>query len=279
VLLVSEGAGRGRAGAARRSHAARRPPRLPLGRVKVPVLLGLAGLLVAAIGVPVYALAYWFHHGTSSTLPPVSLLDAAFSTAKYSAAAAALAAAAAVPVALLVERYRSKGTIVLERSTYIVQAIPGIVVALSFVYLTNRYLFQLYESSIELILAYAIMFFPLALVAVRAGVAQTPPGLEELARSLGHRRASVFFRVTLPILAPALAAGFALVFISSSTELTATLILHPTEVQTLATGFWAYQNDFAYGAAAPYALALLLVATLPGLLLGRWFERVAGAER
>ena len=171
-------------------------------------------------------------------------------------------------MALLVERYRSKGTIVLERSTYIVQAIPGIVVALSFVYLTNRYLFQLYQSSIELILAYAIMFFPLALVAVRAGVAQTPPGLEELARSLGHRRASVFFRVTLPILAPALAAGFALVFISSSTELTATLILHPTEVQTLATGFWAYQNDFAYGAAAPYALALLLVATLPGLLLG-----------
>jgi iron(III) transport system permease protein len=279
VLLVSEAAGRGRAGAARRGQTSRRAPRMPLGRAKLPVVLGLVGLLGAAIGVPLYALGYWFHKGTSSTLPPVSMLNAALSTAKYSGAAAALAAVAAVPVALLAERYRSKGTIALERSTYIVQAIPGIVVALSFVYLTNRYLFQLYQSSLELIVAYAVMFFPLALVAVRAGVSQTPPGLEELARSLGHRRVSVFFRVTLPILAPALAAGFALVFISASTELTATLILRPTEVQTLATGFWAYENDFAYGAAAPYALALLLVATLPGLLLGRWFERVAGAEQ
>ena len=45
----------------------------------------------------------------------------------------------------------------------------------------------------------------------------------------------------------------------------------------LATGFWAFTKDFSYGAAAPYALALLLVATVPALLLGRWFERIAGA--
>ena len=128
-----------------------------------------------------------------------------------------------------------------------------------------------------LVFAYAIMFFPLALVAVRAGVAQAPPGLEEVARSLGHGRFSVLARVTLPVLLPALVAGFSLVFITSSTELTATLILHPTGVNTLATGFWAYTNNFAYGAAAPYALALLLVATLPGLVLGRWFEKIAGA--
>ena len=36
-----------------------------------------------------------------------------------------------------------------------------------------------------LIVAYAIMFFPLALVGVRASVAQAPAGLEEVARSLG----------------------------------------------------------------------------------------------
>ena len=84
-------------------------------------------------------------------------------------------------------------------------------------------------------------------------------------------------RITLPVIAPGLIAGFSLVFISASTELTATLILHPTGVNTLATGFWAFTSDFSYGAAAPYALALLLVALLPGLMLGRWFERIAGA--
>ena len=70
--------------------------------------------------------------------------------------------------------------------------------------------------------------------------------------------------------------GLSLVFLSAATELTATLVLHPTGVETLATQFWAYTTNFSYGAAAPYALALMLVATIPALLLGRWFERIAG---
>jgi iron(III) transport system permease protein len=277
LVLGAEAAGRGRAGAARRGHAGRRAPRVRLGWYAVPVIAGIATLLVLAIGVPLYALGYWFVEGTSSTLPSISIFSAAVSTAVYSAFAAALATIAAIPIALLVERHRSRLTVTMERSTYLVQAIPGIVVALSLVYFTIRYLPGLYQSSFALVFAYAIMFFPLALVAVRAGAAQAPPGLEEVARSLGHGRLSVLMRVTLPVLAPALVAGFSLVFITSSTELTATLILHPTGVNTLATGFWAFTNNFAYGAAAPYALALLLVATLPGLVLGRWFERIAGA--
>jgi iron(III) transport system permease protein len=277
IVLAAEAAGRGRAGAARRSSVARTATRVRLGWRAVPVTLLLAGVIGLAIGVPMYALGYWFVQGTSSTLPPVSILHSAISTALYSGLAAAAATVAAVPLALLAERYRGRLTATMERSTYLVQALPGIVVALSLVYFTVRYAPTLYLSRIELVAAYAIMFFPLALVAVRAGVAQAPPGLEEVARSLGHGRLSVLARVTLPVLAPALIAGFSLVFISASTELTATLILHPTGVNTLATGFWAYTTNFAYGAAAPYALALLLVALLPGLVLGRWFERIAGA--
>jgi iron(III) transport system permease protein len=276
ALLAGEALGRGRGGAARRANTLRPAARIRLGRWMIPVLAGLVALIGLAIGLPLYSLAYWFYEGTSSTLPPVSIVRAALDTAAYSAAAAALATVAALPVAFLVERHRNPASVAIERSTYIVQALPGIVVGLSLVYFTVNYAFGLYLSSTELVAAYAMMFFPLALVAVRAGVAQAPPGLEEVARSLGHGRTSVLVRVTLPILAPALAAGFSLVFITASTELTATLILHPNGVNTLATGFWAFTKDFSYGAAAPYALALLLVATVPALLLGRWFERIAG---
>jgi iron(III) transport system permease protein len=276
VVLGAEASARGRRGAARGGPLARPPARVRLGRGLVPVAAGLVILIGLAIGVPLAALAYWFVEGSSSTLPPTSILRDAVSTIGFSATAAAMASAAAIPIALLVERHRARLGVVMERSTYLVQALPGLVVALSLVYFTEHYLFQLYQSTFELVFAYAIMFFPLALVAVRAGVAQAPHGLEEVARSLGHGRASVLLRVTLPILAPALVAGFALVFLSASTELTATLILHPTGVNTLATGFWSYTQDFSYGAAAPYALALLLVAVIPGALLGRWFERIAG---
>ncbi|MFX5506042.1 ABC transporter permease subunit, partial [Acinetobacter baumannii] len=88
---------------------------------------------------------------------------------------------------------------------------------------------------------------------------RVPPALEEAARSLGKRRATVLFRVTVPLLAPGLLAAFSLVFLSAVTELTATLVLVPTGTQTLATQFWAYTGELAYGAAAPFAAAMLAV--------------------
>jgi iron(III) transport system permease protein len=64
------------------------------------------------------------------------------------------------------------------------------------------------------------------------------------------------------------------VFLSAVTELTATLILVPTGVETLATQFWAYTTNLSYGAAAPYAALLVGIAALPTYVLGRWFERL-----
>jgi iron(III) transport system permease protein len=155
-------------------------------------------------------------------------------------------------------------------------ALPGLVVALGLVAFSVRYAFALYQSSFELIVAYAILFLPLAVVGVRSAMAQASPRLEELGRSLGRSPASVFARVTLPLIAPGLGAAFALVFISSATELTATLLLRPTGVDTLATRFWTYTTSFSYGAAAPYAGLMVLISAVPALLLSR---RVRSAGR
>jgi len=62
--------------------------------------------------------------------------------------------------------------------------------------------------------------------------------------------------------------------LESATELTATLVLHPSNVQTLATRFWAYQTDLAYNQAAPYAGVIILIAAVPSYVLGRWFDRL-----
>ena len=83
-------------------------------------------------------------------------------------------------------------------------------------------------------------------------------------------------RVTLPIIAPGVAAAFCLVFLSAVTELTATLVLVPTGVQTLATQFWAYQSNTAYGAAAPYAAVIMVIAAIPSIVVATWFSRRTG---
>ena len=92
----------------------------------------------------------------------------------------------------------------------LVLAVPGLVIALSFTYVTEHFLQgRFYQTSPLLVLAYAIMFFPLALVSVRAAVARSPVGLEEVGRSLGVPRRSVLWRVTLPLIGPGLGAAFA----------------------------------------------------------------------
>jgi iron(III) transport system permease protein len=47
----------------------------------------------------------------------------------------------------------------------------------------------------------------------RASLAQAPPELEDIARSLGHRRLAEFRRITRPLVTPGLAAVFCLVFL------------------------------------------------------------------
>jgi iron(III) transport system permease protein len=66
-----------------------------------------------------------------------------------------------------------------------------------------------------------------------------------------------------------------MVALTASTELTATLLLRPTGTDTLATRFWTYTTDLAWGAAAPYAVVMTLLSVPAVLLLTR---RAVGAR-
>jgi iron(III) transport system permease protein len=278
MVLASDGWARerGRLGRVDR-QAARAAVTRRLGAYRIPVAAGLWALVGLALGVPLGTLAYWMTRAGQSTLPAVAgLASATFHTAGYSAGAAVLATAMAVPVAALGARRPGRLTAAVERANFLIQALPGLVVALALVFFTIRYLNFVYQSPELLVFCYAVLFFPLALVCVRASLAQVPRGLEDVARSLGLGRLGVLIRVTLPLIAPGLAAGACLVFLSAVTELTATLVLIPTNTETLATQFWAFTGNLSYGAAAPYAAVMVAIACVPSYLLGRWFDRRIG---
>ena len=104
----------------------------------------------------------------------------------------------ALPVALLVVRDPTRFHRLLSKATFLVLAMPGLVVALALSYFSEQHANGFgYQTAPMLIFAYAIMFFPLALVGVRASIAQASAGLEEVATSLGVPRSRVLLRVTL----------------------------------------------------------------------------------
>jgi iron(III) transport system permease protein len=175
----------------------------------------------------------------------------------------------ALPVALLSIRHPSPLALTLERGAYLVRALPGVAVGLTIVSVAVHHLRPLYQSPLLLEAGYVVLFFPLALVAVRAALARVPPELEDAARSLGETWLGALRRVTVPLVLPGLAAAAALVSLSATTELTATLLLRPTGIETLATQFWLYTSNLAYGAAAPYAAIMVLTSAVPVFLLTR----------
>lgn len=276
VVVAAESTTRGRGRASRADRLAQRPwRRHSLRAWNAPAVVVLSALVVLALGVPVGSAAYWWASGPRGTIQGASILDATLHTALYATCAAALCTTMALPVAIVASRHSGRLSRILESSTYVVMAMPGLLIALALGNFAESYAGGIgYQSSPMLVVSYAIMFFPLALVGVRASVAQAAPGLEEVAGSLGRRQLGVLWSVTRPLVAPGLVAAFCLVFLSVSTELTATLVLVPTGVQTLATQFWSYQQNLSYGQAAPFALMMVALAAVPSYALGRFFERM-----
>jgi iron(III) transport system permease protein len=170
---------------------------------------------------------------------------------------------AALPVAALAIRRPNPVSRLLDRLTYIAFALPGIVIALALVFFGANYAPFLYQTLPLLVFAYAILFLPEAVGAVRTSMLQVPPNFEEAGRSLGQKPLQVFRRITLPLIRPGLAAGAGLVFLTTMKELPATLILAPYGFKTLATSVWSAVSEAYFARAAAPALILILVSSLP----------------
>lgn len=251
--------------------AAREAGVVPLGKARPAALAGAVALLVLALGVPVASLVHWLSIGRRTVDLP-RLLGAAWSTLEVSGLGALLTVLLALPVGVLAARYPGRLSRSVELASFAGHALPGITVGLALVFLGIRLLPGLYQETPLLVFAYAVLFLPLAVGAVRTGVAAAPVRLEEVSRSLGKRRLETRLRVTFPLAAPGIAAGAALVFLTCAKELPATLLLRPTGTDTLATELWSKTEIGSFGAAAPYAAVLIVVAAVPSVVLGHFLR-------
>lgn len=106
-------------------------------------------------------------------------------------------------------------------------------------------------------------YLPFAVLPLFAALLRLDPTLGEAAADLGARPATAFFTVTLPVTAPAAAAGFLLVFIPAAGEFVIPELMGPPEAQLVGRVLWQefFQNrDWPVAAAlAVGLLALLLV--------------------
>ncbi|PLZ03794.1 iron ABC transporter permease [Burkholderia sp. WAC0059] len=285
VCLALEFRVRGHARYERVDRGARRAPlRHALGRWRWPVLAGFAALNVGTLGVPLAMIGYWLTQPGAAAITPADvspelLVSTTLASIKFGLLAAILTTLLALPLAYVLVRYPGRFSTLLERVTFIAQGVPGLVIGLAIVSLAVRVLEPLYQTTTLLIVVYAILFLPLALVSVRAALLQAQTRLEETARSLGLGWFPTLRRVILPLAAPGLGAAASLVFISVVTELNATLLLSPIDTHTLATQVWTDTTTLAFAAAAPYAALLTALSLAASGLLFAFAGKSALAGR
>ena len=257
MAIATERVARGRVAPARAVAGVRAAEPVPLGAARWPFAAGIALLGLAGSGVPLAVLGYWAATGEAGLEPARVTASAALVSLEVSLAAAVVAVVAALPIAFLVTRYRSVFSRVTETLAVAGYALPGLVIALSMVFVATRFARPLYQTLSLVVIAYVVRFLPESLGAVRASLGQVDPALEEAARSLGRTRFQAVRSITLPLIRNGALAGGALVFLTAMKELPATLLLRPPGYDTLATRVWTAASQGTYGRAAPAALLLV----------------------
>lgn len=122
---------------------------------------------------------------------------------------------------------------------------------------------------ISLIYAYSVRFLSVGFQPIESQLIKIGNSLESASKMLGKNSTQTFFKITFPLLRPAMLTALLLVFVDVSKELPLTLILRPFNYDTLATkAYELADQEFVAQSALP-ALLIILISLLPAILLSR----------
>ena len=151
--------------------------------------------------------------------------------------------------------------------------VPGIVLAIGFILLWNspKLPFTPYGSQLILVMAFTVLFVPMAVQNIKTSAAAMSPTLSEASAVAGATSWQTFTRVTLPMLAPGIFAGWLLAFFVGIRELVMSSLIRPTRINLLAP--WI-MNQFEQGhRAEAMAMTLIGVGTSTVVLVSiRWWQ-------
>lgn len=161
-----------------------------------------------------------------SALLDTETLQALWNTLRFSAAALLIATVLGIAHAL-----GTQGSVVWRAAAYLPLIASPVTVAFGLLLL-----YPDWTASLTLLIAtYAVLAYPFVAKAMTAGLGSLPDNLSQVGRTLGASPWRTFWRVTLPLLSPALRRGMAFAAATALGEFAVTLFLSRPEWTTLTT--------------------------------------------
>ena len=264
----------------------RHNPGVPLPLL-VPAAIGIAFLVLPLIGLLVRA--PWTALAPALVRPEIgqalrlSLLSATLATA--------VSIVLGVPIAWVLARSRIRGRTLLRALVTVPLVLPPVVggVALFLVLgrqgLLGHWLFEQFGFTIPftttaVVIAETFVAMPFLVISVEGALRAADARFEDAAATLGADRWTTFRRVTLPLVAPGIAAGAVLCWARALGEFGATITFagnFPGTTQTMPLAVYlALQHDPEAAIVLSVVLLAVSLATLLSLR-GRWLGRAGAA--
>jgi putative spermidine/putrescine transport system permease protein len=273
-----------------RPTAARETARSRLERLSFALVFGLVGVAALALLVAptVIVLITSFTNAYSLRFPPPGystrwyealwhdspeIVAAALRSLEVAALATGIATLLAVMAALALARRRALWARFLDSVFMSPLMLPTLALGLALLMLFN--LSQQPLSATTLVIGHVAITAPYILRTTAAALAQLDPVLLESARSLGAGAGYTFRTVTLPLIAPGIAAGAFIAFMASFDNVAISLFLSDARSEMLPIRLWhIIESNLDVRAAA---VSGVLIAGTVVLMLA--MERIAGISR
>lgn len=245
--------------------------------VVVVVILSLAPAVVAAVTAFTPSKGPVLNYGGFTLEHMASALTKAATPLRNSLALAAVATVAgvifSVAVAYLVVKRRSFATGALDILVMLPLTIAGTVLGIALINTFNTGWLVLTGTWIIMALAYFLRRIPNSVRAAVGPLHNIRDSIEEASVSLGVPPLKSFFKVVMPLIGPAVAAAAILMWVTSLSELSATIVLYYGGMSTMPIEIFQQVDSGRLAPASAYSVILMLAIFVP-LAVARWVFRV-----
>ncbi|MFC1713252.1 ABC transporter permease [Candidatus Poribacteria bacterium] len=204
-------------------------------------------------------------------------------TIAYCALAAVIDVGLGALIAFLLIRGKIIGKSLLDFIATLPLAIPGVTLAIGYLRVFHSYEIPLLGVPLTstwfiLVIAYSVRRLPYTLRSCYAAMQQIHESLEESAMNLGANRRRTFLKITLPLMKGGLVAGGLISFITSSVELSSTMMLVPKdEYGPLSYGIYVYmQSAVGRGPGACLGVVAIVIVAVGTYIVNKVFSDGSG---
>ena len=165
----------------------------------------------------------------------------------------------AVLIGYVTKWLKVKGHKTLETISLLNYTLPGTVVGIAYIIAFNDKPIVLTGTVYILIAAHVFRYSSAGIRNVIASLTQIDPSIEEASTSLGASSAYTFWKITVPLVLPAVMAGMKYLFIHSMTAISATIFLVSVHWSLITTRILECMTELQFAQACAFSIVLIII--------------------